>query len=109
MESKTVKNYRKSFWKIIMKDAHIIVTGFVQGVGFRKFVKHGASKLGLTGWVRNLPDGSVEALIQGQKEKIDTLIALCKKGPFLSEVEEIDLVWEETKETFFEFTIRHDF
>lgn len=109
MESKTIKNRRKTFKKITMKDLHIIITGFVQGVGYRKFVKHHGSKLGLTGWVRNLPDNSVEALLQGPEEKIKEMIVRCKKGPFLSEVENVDVVWEESKETYSDFIIRHDF
>lgn len=109
MESKTAQNCRKTCSITPMHDAHLIITGFVQGVGYRKFVKHEAVKLGLTGWVRNLPDGSVEALVQGEKEKIEILIGKCRKGPFLSEVEKVDVVWEDKKEIFSDFSIRHDF
>ncbi|MGH7246187.1 MAG: acylphosphatase [Candidatus Levyibacteriota bacterium] len=90
-----------------MKSAVIIVTGFVQGVGYRKFVKDSARKLGLTGWVRNLPDRTVEACLQGSPEKIEEMLVLCKKGPFLSEVEDISVLWEEAEE-FSDFSIRHD-
>lgn len=85
--------------------AHLYVSGFVQGVGYRQFVKQNARKLGLTGWVKNLPDRKVEALIQGPKEKVEELIKLCEKGPFLAEVEDVDIIWEEEKENFTSFDI----
>ena len=74
--------------------AHIFISGFVQGVGFRQFVKNNADERNLTGWVRNLPDGRVEAVLQGRKKDIESVILLCKKGPFLSEVENVELIWE---------------
>ncbi len=55
-------------------DAHIIVKGFVQGVGYRNFVRKQAEKQNLTGWVRNLPDGTVEILIQGKRNHIIIVI-----------------------------------
>jgi len=78
-----------------MKRAHIFISGFVQGVSFRHFVKRKAQEIGLTGWVKNLPDGRVEAVFQGPKEKIEGIILLCRKGPFLSEVEDVEVEWEE--------------
>ena len=92
-----------------MKEAHIMIKGFVQGVGYRKWARKEAQKAGITGWIRNLPDGSVEALLQGDKDTIEKLLNLYKKGPFLSEVEDIDTIWEAQKETFPDFSIRHDF
>lgn len=77
-----------------MKQAHIFVSGFVQGVGYRAFVKKQAKKLGLTGWVQNLPDGRVEAILQGTKDNIEKLIEICKKGPYFSEVKEIVVEWD---------------
>lgn len=92
-----------------MTDAHIMIRGFVQGVGYRKWARKEAQKMGITGWIRNLPDGSVEALLQGPKETVGILLATYKKGSFLSEIEEVDVVWEQQKETFSDFSIRHDF
>jgi len=92
-----------------MKDAHVMVQGFVQGVGYRKWARKKAQKMSLTGWVRNLPDGSVELLVQGDREKIEKLLEIYKKGPFMAEVESADTMWEEQKETFDDFFIRHDF
>lgn len=83
--------------------AHIFVLGFVQGVGFRQFVKRKARELNLSGFVKNLPDGRVEALFQGAKEDLDKIIEYCKKGPFLAEVEEVNVLWEEEKEVFSDF------
>lgn len=88
-----------------MTQAHIFVFGFVQGVGFRHFVKSKAKELDLTGFVRNLPDGRVEVLVQGSNEKIENLVKLCKKGPFLSEVEEVKVEWEEGSDKYESFDI----
>lgn len=88
-----------------MKVAYIIVSGFVQEVGYRHFVRNNAQKLGLTGWVTNLPDGRVEAVFQGSKEKIEKIILLCRKGPFLAEVEDVDVEWKEMEDLFSDFKI----
>jgi acylphosphatase len=83
--------------------ARIYVSGFVQGIGFRGFVRANARKLGLTGWVQNLPDGRVEALAQGSKEKIEELIKICEKGPIISEVKSVTVTWEKEDEHFDSF------
>ncbi|MBI2034612.1 MAG: acylphosphatase [Candidatus Levybacteria bacterium] len=90
-----------------MIQAHLFISGFVQGVGYRHFVRKNAQRFGLTGWVRNLPDNRVEAVLQGSKAQIEKLILLCrsKKGPFLAEIENIDIAWEEKKELFNDFEI----
>jgi acylphosphatase len=88
-----------------MKQAHVFISGFVQGVSFRYFVKTNAQKLGLAGWVRNTEDGGVEAVFSGEKEKIEEMIALCRKGPMLAEVKHLGFEWEEAEE-FGGFTIR---
>jgi acylphosphatase len=89
-----------------MQQAHVFISGTVQGVGYRYFVRSNARQLGLTGWVRNVEDGGVESVFQGSKEKIEEMIALCRKGPMLSEVEHIGFEWEEAEETFSEFSIQ---
>lgn len=83
-----------------MKTVRIIVTGRVQGVGFRYFTVRCANDLGLCGWVRNLPDGSVETAIQGPDEKIEEMAGLLKQGPGAAnvsglEIEEIESGSEE--------------
>lgn len=78
--------------------ANVFITGFVQGVGFRRFVKKQAVKLGLTGWVKNLPDNRVEALFSGSQENIGKIISICRKGPFLSEVKDVEVLWDQGSE-----------
>ncbi len=87
--------------------AHIFISGFVQGVGFRRFIQYNALKLGLNGWVKNLPDNRVEAIFCGSKERIEKIIAICRKGPFLSEVKDVDIIWEkDQEEAYSNFEIR---
>lgn len=85
--------------------AVIYISGFVKGVGFRQFVKKEAVKLGLTGYVKNLPDGRVEALFQPSKEKIQEMIKFCEQGPFLSEVKNVVVDWVDSKEIYKDFEI----
>lgn len=85
--------------------ARVVISGFVQGVGYRHFVRSNAQKLGLTGWVKNLVGGRVEALFQGSKENIEEMIELCRKGPFLAEVEDVWVEWKETEEEFSDFKV----
>ena len=85
--------------------AHILVAGRVQGVFFRDHTRKGAISLDLTGWVRNLRDGRVEALAEGDKDKIDELISRLEEGPPLSQVDRVDVKWEEYKGEFEDFRI----
>ena len=89
-----------------MKQARLIISGFVQGVGFRYFVKRRADKLGLVGFVRNVPGGHVEAVFEGSKENIDTMIADCRKGTYLSQVSKVDYSINEITGDFKDFSIR---
>ncbi|MFH0864356.1 MAG: acylphosphatase [Candidatus Gottesmanbacteria bacterium] len=88
-----------------MKTAHILITGFVQGIGFRSFIRSQAKKLGLTGWVRNLHNGRVEILVQGEEEKIKKLIEACREGPSMAEVDDLTIEWNEKNEIFDSFRI----
>ncbi|RJS71942.1 acylphosphatase [ANME-2 cluster archaeon] len=88
-----------------MKTIHIIVTGRVQGVGFRYFTVRCANNLGLRGWVRNLPDGGVEAVIQGQDDSIEQMIELLQEGPGASIVTDLKIE-EIEQEEFSGFTMR---
>ena len=78
--------------------ARVIILGFVQGVGFRRFVKKNALRLGLKGWVKNLPDGRVEALAQGSKENIEKLVKICERGTFFSDIKSVQVEQEEEQD-----------
>lgn len=85
--------------------AHVYVSGIVQGVFFRSNTKRMADKLGVKGWVRNLPDGRVEAVFEGEKEAVTSMIEWCHKGPPDAIVENVDVKWEEYKGEFKDFRI----
>ena len=70
------------------------VRGRVQGVGFRYSVEQVAGRLGLLGWVRNLPSGEVECVAEGPQEKLEELAAYLREGPAAARVEAVDLEWE---------------
>ena len=82
---------------------HVFVTGRVQGVGFRAFTQHHARELALTGTVMNLPDGRVEAVIEGPAGKVAQLLKLIGRGPAPAEVEQLDVTDEPPKGDFDEF------
>jgi len=90
-----------------MVRAHLRIYGLVQGVFFRSSMKYVANKLGVTGWVRNLPDGSVEAVVEGPEEKVNELIRWAHKGPPLARVEKVEVTWEEYRGEFKDFKIRY--
>jgi acylphosphatase len=66
------------------------IFGRVQGVGYRAWTAQRAKRLGLTGWVRNLSDGTVECVAQGRRDALDALVAACHAGPALARVTEVD-------------------
>jgi acylphosphatase len=70
-----------------MSEIHVRVTGVVQGVGFRWFVRERARRLGLSGWVRNLPDGSVEVVASGEDGQVQLLRAELQSGPSGAQVD----------------------
>ena len=76
-----------------MKFVHIIISGDVQGVGFRSWVKKEANQLKLTGWVKNRQDGSVEIAAEGTKLNLENFITLCRKGTELAWVEDVKVNW----------------
>jgi acylphosphatase len=88
-----------------MQQSHLFITGDVQGVGFRQFVRYKARKFGVSGWVRNLSDGRVEAMLQGDKPVLEQMIAICRKGPPIAHVKDISITWEAPQQIFDNFTI----
>lgn len=85
--------------------AHVVISGRVQGVCFRMFTEEEAKRLGLTGWVRNLPSGKVEAVFEGKKEEVDAMISWCHKGPPAAKVKEVAVIWEEADGKFSSFKV----
>ncbi|MCL5438881.1 MAG: acylphosphatase [Patescibacteria group bacterium] len=88
-----------------MTTAHVVISGFVQGIGYRQFVRKEAEKLGLKGFVQNIEGGKVEALFQGDKKNIEKIIDECKKGPYLSEIKKVDIEWVDEMDEFPGFEI----
>lgn len=84
----------------------IYVSGIVQGVFFRKNTRKRALQLGVTGWVRNLLDGRIEAIIEGEKEQVEKLIQWCKKGPPQAKVTSLDVFHKKPKYDFVTFLIK---
>ena len=69
----------------------LVITGRVQGVGFRWFAHDAAAREGVDGWVRNLPDGRVEAEIEGELDAVDRVEAALRRGPVTSRVEDVNV------------------
>lgn len=86
--------------------AHIFVSGIVQGVFFRATMREIARRHGVTGWVRNLPDGRVEAVLEGPEDAVKKVIEWAHRGPPLARVEDVEVRWEEYKGEFKDFSIR---
>ncbi|HEY1372697.1 MAG TPA: acylphosphatase [Candidatus Binatia bacterium] len=72
---------------------HLRIYGQVQGVFFRASTDSEARRLGLTGWVRNCPDGSVEVIAEGPKGKLEDLAAWCRRGPARAKVDRVEAEW----------------
>jgi acylphosphatase len=87
--------------------AHVFVSGMVQGVFFRSETKYETESHGVRGWVRNLPDGRVEAVFEGEEEAVKALVEFCKHGPAGAKVTKVDLAWEEPAGTLVSFKIRY--
>ncbi len=85
---------------------HIFISGKVQGVFFRSSTKSKAEELGLTGWVRNLADGRVEAVFEGEEGNVEKMVLWCRKGPQYARVEYVEAISEEYKGEFNSFTLR---
>jgi acylphosphatase len=73
--------------------AHVVVTGIVQGVFFRVETKRAADQIGITGWVRNRSDGAVEAIFEGEKEKVADAIKWCHHGSAVSRVDRVEVTY----------------
>lgn len=86
---------------------HVYVTGKVQGVWFRASTQQKAQQLGITGWVRNTQEGTVEAVFEGEKHIVKEMIAWCQKGPPLAKVCQVDIKEEPVSVALFDaFSVR---
>lgn len=85
--------------------ARAIISGRVQGVFFRMETKQAADRFGVSGWVRNLKDGTVEALFEGDQERVDAVIDWCRAGPPHAKVTDVAVTWREYTGEFSGFNI----
>lgn len=79
-----------------MQTTHVVVTGTVQGVGYRAACRRAAVSAGVRGWVRNLDDGRVEAVFAGPEEAVEQMVAWCRSGPDAAVVRSVDVEHLET-------------
>lgn len=74
-----------------MERRHVLIYGFVQGVGFRYSVERAARSRRVSGWVRNRSDGAVEAVFEGAREDVEALVDFCRRGPLGADVERVEV------------------
>ena len=88
-----------------MKTVRCIVSGSVQGIGYRAWAKREARKLGVVGWIKNRDDGAVEAVVSGDDQDVDVFIKRARQGPLLAHVVDITITSHRNKETFSSFSV----
>jgi acylphosphatase len=88
------------------KCAHLFIAGRVQGVNFRYYTVQHAESLGVTGWVRNLWDGRVEAVLEGDETAVQQMVAWCREGPRAARVDDVEVHWEKPSDSSSGFTVR---
>lgn len=86
--------------------AAVRIKGMVQGVSFRYYTRHTAQSLQVMGWVRNLPDGDVEAVFEGPDTAVHQVIDWCRRGPAAARVDAVDIHWEQYRGEFDSFEVR---
>lgn len=89
------------------KRAHVFISGKVQGVFFRATTRDEANKRDIGGWVKNLSDGRVEAVFEGEEEKVEEMIEFCHEGPSAAEVKDVDVEWQGHKDEFSGFKVHY--
>ena len=90
-----------------LRHIHAIVHGRVQGVNFRGYTNQRAAALGVTGWIRNLPDGTVETVAEGSEHALRAFLGWLQIGPPASSVETVDATWGDASGQFTDFKIRY--
>lgn len=88
-----------------MERVHLMISGDVQGIGFRAWVRGKAKELGVVGWVKNRSDGAVEVVAEGEPEALGALIKECQQGPDVAWVEKVGVTWEEATGEFVSFDV----
>ncbi len=86
--------------------AAVRIIGRVQGVWFRQSTKQTAKNFGVTGWVRNNPDRSVEAVFEGERNDVQSVIDWCKHGPEMARVDDLQIDWQHATGEFCDFQVR---
>lgn len=88
-----------------MRQVHLIISGDVQGVGYRAWVVRQATELGVSGWVKNRDDGAVELVAQGPRPLLEEFIKRCRRGPDVAWVEAVDVRWGQASGEFAGFEV----
>ena len=87
--------------------AHVIITGRVQGVFFRVETQRAAEGFGVSGWVRNKRDGTVEAVFEGRQKDVDATLNWCRQGPRMARVDKVDINWQDYTGEFDRFDVTY--
>lgn len=90
----------------VTAEAHVVVSGLVQGVFYRATTRDAALGAGVKGYVRNLPDGRVEAVLQGDRGRVEKVIAFMRVGPPGAHVTDVAVAWRPPKEAYDGFSVR---
>ena len=90
----------------MLSRVHVFVSGRVQGVAYRYFVERRAAEIPVTGWVRNLRDGRVEIMAEGEKAYLEGFLGVLRQGPRMANVDDLDILWEEYRGDYEDFRIQ---
>jgi acylphosphatase len=90
-----------------LERVHVYIEGLVQGVFFRYHTQRLARELGVKGWVRNLPDGRVEAVMEGKREALERMLDFCRRGPPGAVVERVEVERGKAEGRFRDFEVRY--
>lgn len=89
----------------MLSRVHVFVSGRVQGVAYRYFAERRAAEIPVTGWVRNLRDGRVEIMVEGEKADLESFLGFLRQGPRMAKVDDLDFLWEDYRGEFEDFRI----
>jgi len=86
---------------------HVLVHGVVQGIFFRTNTRSNAQILGVKGWVKNTKDGGIEAVFEGDKDRVEEMVEFCRKGPSGAVITDVKVEWQPYRAEFTDFEIKH--